>query len=164
VVLPVHIWQVKLWRSARSPHWAPVMNNVVITWLHRTQQAWYQLAVVDQAGKHVDSVAFRNHFIDFPDREGSRSETRLHRSWVLETMRWGCNVRERTQSNKRSAVVGATTKTTTMEVRWSTAAMHDDNEERRSVKAESLVDGFPARNCLQGSRWKPTDAKRQSDS
>ena len=25
-------------------------------------------------------------------------------------------------------------------------------EERRSVKAEGLVDGFPTRNCLQGSR------------
>ena len=37
-------------------------------------------------------------------------------------------------------------------------------EERRNVKAEGLVDGFPTRNCLQGSRWKPADAKRQSDS
>jgi hypothetical protein len=79
-----------------------------------------------------------NVSIDFPDKKGSRSETRLHRSWVLETMRWGCNVREQTQSNKRSAVVGATTKTTTMEVRWSTAAMHDDNGGEKKCKGRRL--------------------------
>ena len=132
--------------------------DVLSKWYLALWSAWFVFIFTEsRTTMHCDACSTWS--IDFPDKKGSRSETRLHRSWVLETMRWGCNVREQTQSNKRSAVVGATTKTTTMEVRWSTAAM-----QRRSVKAEGLVDGFPTRNRLQGSRWKPADAKRQSDS
>jgi hypothetical protein len=32
---------------------------------------------------------------------------------------------------------------------------------KQGEKAEGFVDGFPTRNCLQGYRWKPADAKRQ---
>jgi hypothetical protein len=39
-------------------------------------------------------------------------------------------------------VVGATTKTTSMEVRWSTAAMHDDNGGEKKCKGRRLARCF----------------------